>query len=617
MVYLLLILAAVCICAGPLISDEKRLFTYDLTYTLKLNRDDPTERRRIWDHAHFISSLQGIVNRDEPRLYLYFIGEETARIDRYWLRRLTEPGEWLSDHKIVEISDLDSLIERFKGEINGLVVYDENVPATSNVASTIAGVENLACVRFDSSPDSLYHHLTADLGLPVKVRLLNADGSSMFTGEGTIPGTDTPSTGSAKCDVYIWAKEKYLDSGKCNPTKMGYYIDAYWLQNPGGYIPNHTLSNHDYFISKKAFFFDLSAWDNELPIDDPNQPMGTDTRTFQAIMKSTWERTGGKEMIHIGGFTPWDKKYTDIAGGKNSGVPTEWRFVEVASCFNAYIDADALGIGCMANASVFCHYPLEDRYPQTLPTVEDLRAKGFITEDGKVEPKSYVTFYVGDYDSAAWLYQRIPTIWDDPARGSIPLGWAFNPNLADRFAPGMAYTRKTKSANDYFVAGDSGAGYVNPGHLEEPRKFSGLPSGIETWAKHCREYYRRWDLSVTGFIIDGYAPAMTEKMLDAYADFSPKGIVAQKIDPVGMHKEMPFIRMSDDLVHSAEVSAQVVLGRLGKESPEFFIFRNILWTPSKQKAMFDAIKASPEGANVELVDPYTLFLLIKQHKGGR
>ncbi|NIR00989.1 MAG: hypothetical protein GTN78_12440, partial [Gemmatimonadales bacterium] len=88
---------------------------------------------------------------------------------------------------------------------------------------------------------------TAELGLPVKVRLVNPDGSSMFAGRGTIPDSSTPSTGSAKCDAYLWAKEKYLDSGKCNPAKMGYYIDAYWLRKPDGYIPNHTLSNHDYF----------------------------------------------------------------------------------------------------------------------------------------------------------------------------------------------------------------------------------------------------------------------------------------------------------------------------------------------------------------------------------
>ena len=186
------------------------LYTYDLTYTLRLDRSDPKERRRIWDHAHFVSSVQGIVNREQPRLYVYFIGGEEGTIDRYWLARLQEPGEWLAEHRLEEIPDLDALVRTFRSEINGLVVYDESVPATSNVASTIAGVENLACARFDPDADSLCHRLTAELRLPVKARLINPDGTSMFTGRGTIPDSSTPSTGSAKCDAYLWAKEKYL-----------------------------------------------------------------------------------------------------------------------------------------------------------------------------------------------------------------------------------------------------------------------------------------------------------------------------------------------------------------------------------------------------------------------
>ncbi len=180
----------------------------------------------------------------------------------------------------------------------------------------------------------------------------------------------------------------------------------------------------------------------------------------------------------------------------------------------------------------------------------------------------------------------------------------------------MAYTRKTKSENDFFVAGDSGAGYVNPGHLQEPRRFSGLPSGVKTWTEHCARYYRQWGLSVTGFIIDGYAPPMSNEVMDAYATFSPDGIVAQKIDRWGVHKGMPFLRMDLGLGGTPEQSAEVALGRISDQKPEFFIFRTILWSPSAHKQLFDALKASPKGEHIEIVDPYTLFLLIKQHAGN-
>ncbi|MHB0999725.1 MAG: GxGYxYP domain-containing protein [Armatimonadota bacterium] len=603
--------------ADAAIKTEKVLHTFDMTYTLKLNREDPNECRKIWDDTHFVTSIQGIVNRKSPNLYVYLVGGDNARSDHYWLDKLQKPDEYLAAYKLKPIKDLNALVKIFRTSIKGLVVYDENVPSTSNVASTVAGVNDFACVRFDKNPGSLFQWLTTDPKgpkIPVKTWLVNKDGTSVFTGKGIIPGTTLQSTGSPKCDAYMWAKVKMLDTGRCNPTKIGNYIDAYWLKQSGGYVPTHTLTNHDYFIAKKGFFFDLSMWDDEVPVDDKSQPIGTDYKTMSAILLSAYQQTNGKSMIHVGGFLPWDKKYTNYgpAGGSHEPVPGEWRYAEILSCYNAYMDADALGYCGMANASVFQHYPLKKVYEQKLPTLEDLKAKGFITADGKVAPKTFITFYVGDYDSAAWLYNALPDIWDDPARGSVPLGWAFNPNLAERFAPGMALTRETKTTNDYFVAGDCGAGYLNPSYLVEPRRWSGLPSGLDTWTEHCKKWYKQWDLSLTGFIIDGNTPPMPDEVKDAYTTFSGAGFIGQKIPRTGMHKDMPFIRMEWD-IYNAERDSQMIIEKSCKEAPEFFAYRNILWKPSSQKVVVDNVKASPKGANIEFVDPYSLMLLIKQY----
>lgn len=599
--------------------NAKTLYRFDLTYTLKLNRDNPEDCRTIWDHAHFVSSLQGLVNREEPRLYLFFVGGTEAKSDHFWMAKFQEPGEWLADYRLQEIPDMAALVEQFPGSIEGLVVYDGAVASTSNVASTIAGVENLACVRYDEAPSSLYTWLTSDDNgpkLPVKVRLLNDDGASMFTGEGTIPGSDTPSTGSAKCDAYIWAKEQYLDTGKCNPVKMAYYLDSYWIDHPGGYVPNHTVSNHDYFIANRGFFFDLAPYDDETPIDDPNQPVGADTRTMQAILRSAWERVEGKSMIHAGGFVPWDKKYTSEAGGGHGPVDAEWRYAEILSCFNAYMDADAIGYCSMANASVFQHFQLAEKYPQTLPTVDDLKAKGLILPDGRIADKNYITLYIGDYDAAAWLYNAMPHIWEDSTRGEFPIAWGFNPNLSERFAAGMDYFRRSATQNDMFIAGDCGAGYVNPGHLVEPRRFSGLPSGLQTWTEHCRWWYEKFDLSLTGFIIDGFAPEMTEEARDAYTAFSPDGMIYQHSDLAGLYKgEFPYVKMTWD-VYDPKDGAEIMLRNLTQNRPEFFSYRTILWTPTNLKKMMDLVKADRKARDVEFVDPHSMMLLVKQHFGG-
>lgn len=607
-----LIQLADCATAEP---SSSRIHTIDMTYTLHLNPEDLSQRRQIWDDAHVMAALQGLVNRETAELYQFFVGDQTGTLDHYWLDWMSEKNNWLGHRKQIKSHSIRSMVMRYRHLVKGLVVYDENVPATSNVASTAAGVEDLLPVRYDSSLDSLYNWLTLDPDGPmfeVGVWLVHPDGSPLFTGSGLIPGSATSSTNSSKCDAYIWAKERYLDTGRCNPTKMGFYIDAYWLQKPFGYIPNHTLSNHDYFIAHRGFFWDLSPWAQEKPIDDPTQPFGTDQTTLKAILHSAWMQTHGKRMIHIGGFIPWDKKYTDLAGGEHGGVATEWQMAYIISSYNAYLDADALGLGAMANASFFQHYPLNKSYTQVLPSEQQLHQK-YSEGIHNVTETSFVTFYVGDYDSAAWLYQKLPSIWNDTARGSIPLGWAFNPNLSERFAPGMVYVRETKTPNDHFISGDSGAGYINPGALQEPRKFSGLPSGIDTWRRHCQKYYHLWDIELTGFIIDGDAPAMDSAVKDAYASFSPRGIVAQKIPQHGMWKSMPFIRMTSDIGGSPEDVAKLIISQTSKSGLQFRIYRSVLQTPSWHKRVIDLLKASEHGDRIEVLDPYSLMLLLQQN----
>jgi len=608
--------------ASGIAEQQPALYVYDAARYPTAHLGNPEEVRKAWDECHFLFSLQGVVNRHRPRLFVRYVNlnvrGKTINLDDYWLEKLRQPGEMLADYRLEPVESIEELVRLFRLLFRGVVCYDPNVPATSNVASTIAGVEDLPCLRYDPSPGSLYDRLVnRGPRLRVIVWLCQRDGSSLFTGRDVIPGTSIPSTGSAKCDAYIWAKEEYLDTGKCNPTKLAYYIDSYWLRNPaaGGSIANNTLSNHDYFISQRGFFFDLSPWDDEAPIDSPNQPPDADQKTLQAILLSAWKATGGKKMVHIGGFVPWAWKYTRHAGGKHDDVPTEWRFAQIASAYNAYLDADALDKSALVNASVYQHMKLDDRYAQRKPTLHDLMAKGLIDQRGKVAPKRYVCFYVGDYDSAAWLYQMMPTVWDDPARGTIPLGWAFNPNLADRMPLAMVCTRKTKSANDFFVAGDSGAGYVNPGMLQSPREFSRLPDGIDIWQKHCQRYYLQWDITVTGFVIDGYAPALSAENLRAYSTFSPDGIAAQKVPDVGMHDNMPIKRMDlDVLPDDAKQAAARILSFVKGEPPQFLYFRSILQTPTWHKTVFAELSSARD--DFFLLDPYSFFLLLRldQHE---
>lgn len=54
---------------------------------------------------------------------------------------------------------MEEVFTAYASYINGVVVYDGHVPSTSNVASSVAGIENLVAIRYDVTPGSLYSRL--------------------------------------------------------------------------------------------------------------------------------------------------------------------------------------------------------------------------------------------------------------------------------------------------------------------------------------------------------------------------------------------------------------------------------------------------------------------------
>lgn len=587
---------------------------FDARPLRNLDLRQPENAAAVWDTLHALAALQGIVNRTEPRFYLRYCAEFGVQTDQFWLDWLRGEDGWLRGTELVPVASLEAAVSVFRNQIKGLAVYDPAVPATACLASTAAGCDDLLPVRFSMDTNSVFTLLTRRLGLPVGLWLVNPDGTSKFTGRGMLPDSDEPSSGSAKVDAYRWAVRHFLESGKCDPKFAAYYLDAFWLQRPKNGPPDlHTLSNHDYFIARRAFFFDLSPWADEPPVDDPKQAPGLDQQTMRQILRTLYERAAGS-IIKIGGFPPWPYKYTthDHAG-KHDGVPTEWEFTRLISQFNAYHEADAAGLGAMANASFFAHYPLQSRYPQPnrKPTRQDWQAAGWVGADGKVAAKLFVGHYVGDYDAPAWLYKAVPAFFNDPQRGRVPLGWAFDPNLADRAPQALAYAYRHATTNDFFIAGDSGAGYLNPRGLTV-RPDSNLPSGLEAWTEHNLRYFRQWDMTITGFVLDGASGASTEREFAAYRRFSPDGGGTHFENGPRLISGVPTCPERDLPAAPAEAAAFIVehAGHL-KSAAGFLWARSILKSPAWYAQVAQIIQEKHPEAPVVFVDPYTFFGLIR------
>lgn len=588
---------------------QEPIIYIDMRYTLRADYRDSVAVVGVWDDLHTISALQGIVNRDKPRLYIEYIETNGRSIDAYWWNRYRSEGEWLYGRDTLRLQSVEEAVRYFQPLLKGVVAYDSNVASTSNVASSVAGVENLLPLRWDASPQSLYQRLISGKdAIEVQLWLVNTDGSSLFTGKGKIPGTDRISSGSQKCDPYLWLLERYMKTGRMDGRFAGYYQDQLWRKKPLAAPTNHhTLTNHDFFISRKGFFFDLSPWPDEAT-DEADQPTGTDYRTLCEMLKQAHTLRHGASPCYIGGFPEWAYKYTKRTGGKHADVDTEWQFAELISRYMAFKDADAIGYGALANASFWQHFPLKKRYPQPWTSKKKLKQAHYLNNDATVDTtRNYVIIYVGDYDASSWVSQRTPDLWDNPHRGELPMMWCISPVLAERVPHVLHNFRVSASPNDYFAAADNGAGYLMPGVAEK----EGAPEDIDTWRRHCKKYYRKWGLSVTGFIIDGNGPAMGKKSLDAYRDFSRNGIVPQKCNLIDNYRGMPVLRSDYDLVsNNPKEAAQVLVERMHlRKDIHFHWFRTILKSPEWYVSMIEEAKRLDP--TIQLVDMPTFFELMK------
>lgn len=107
---------------GPL---PEHLVVYDCSH-------DSDEVRRL------VAALQGLVNRRSPRIYL-LNPTNPPGYDEVWLRYMQEKGYTGAEERVAAWQEL---LFRFRDEIEGIIVYDENPPGAVNAAFMLAGLRN-------------------------------------------------------------------------------------------------------------------------------------------------------------------------------------------------------------------------------------------------------------------------------------------------------------------------------------------------------------------------------------------------------------------------------------------------------------------------------------------
>ena len=558
---------------GQVAADSKPVGTGKVLNTYTLSQ----EGKESYDEALAVASIQGIINRSSPDLYV--LSRKNAR-PQYWLDLLSKEGRWLEGWKQLPVTNINVLIQLGGDRIKGVVIWDPAVPATVNVATMLAGVLDAVAL----SPELAGRYLP-QWKLPVLKDL-----RGMFTGA---------ETGSKKNDAYRWAIREYLAKGLCSSRLVCLFEDSFSSREPGatGYVVTR-----DWAVKNRAFVYDLSPWGDEKPFDDPDQRLGLDLETYQMMLAEIYRQSAGRHMTEINGFFNF-LKYSNVHGhsGKHDPVTTEWESVWLMSPYNCY--QNTITSDCF-NQSLHSQAP---RRPLTQKRVAKPIA---------IENKIYICILMADYDSSTTIYDFLPNHWHNAERGKLPLAWGINPNLLDSYPDLIEYFYSTMTPADTFTADASAAGYMNPSRVKKEH--------LPMFTQHNQRYFREAGMTIAPMVLDWEEPSPEVK--DAFQQFAPDGYATivwdlhgtgGKPPPPQVWKGMPVTELITDACNfaNAEQTAAVIsqsIKNRGNKQPGFYFFR-IVWTnPANIIVTLDALRKLRPDLNIEVLDPHTFFALFKK-----
>jgi len=545
----------------------------------------PGGNAESYDESVAVATLQGIINRNAPSLYV--VSRKNMR-PQYWLDILSKDGRWLSGRERQNIEDLDTLVFLAGKRLKGAVIWDPAVPATVNVATTIAGVEDAVVL----SPEFADKYLEK-WHLPVIKDL-----RGMFTGA---------ETGSKKNDAYRWAIREYLITGKCSSSRVFLSEDSALTRERGD---NGYAIPRDWAVKNRSFVFDLSPWGDEAPGDEPDQKIGLDFETYKMILTELKRQADGRHMTELVGFFAFGKySKTPYHKSKHEPVMTEMESVWNISPYNIYkssISSD------LYNQSFHSQAPRHQ-----------LKQIAGPAHNVPLEKKTYICVGMGDYDSATLLYDYLPRYWDNADRGKIPLAWGINPNLLETYPDVIDYFYSTATGNDTFVSDANAAGYITPTRVAE--------ESLPLFTEHNKKFFKEADMTISPMVIDFDQP--TPVLKDAFREFAPDGYGAIVWDvhnnggrPPIPHvwKGMPLINVINDLSlpffndifigpeKAADLFSNTIKDR-GSNQPGFYLYRIGWVSPQNVRESIESLRAKHPELNIEIVDPRTFFKLYKEY----
>ena len=348
------------------------------------------------------TTCAGIINRPQPRVYQVF-GDD----DEYWLQQAIGRGQahapTISLTRATSSGNdvLFELLDSYKGDIQGLIVYDPACIDSINVGTTLAGLRSGILV----SP-ALAQTLQERYQFPLIQDLRTFHWRS-------------------RTQAYLWAQQQLLP--ECTSRLIA------------GMNPRINNGLRSFLVATGTFVYWL---DSRGYFPDGHAGLLSERALMGQILQAC-----APNSLHLGWVIDEFSGISLLSRFALSVLPSDF--------FNN------LEVWTAIKPSVAVHN-VADRAPVQ---AEPLPAMVSSSHDSSTSKGDiFISFTLSDGDNIQYCQHKLLELWNGPVRGTIPLGWTLSPLLLQA-APAMgAYYQETATANDELMAGPSGAGYMYPAH---------------------------------------------------------------------------------------------------------------------------------------------------------
>lgn len=190
-----------------------------------------------------------------------------------------------------------------------------------------------------------------------------------------------------------------------------------------GMDPNIALGVRPFLVATRAFLY----WLDPLGLlPDPRAGMLSERVLMQQIIKSYAPNTAA----HLGWF---------IQEGAGVSITSSAAMPVFATDYSSNLEV-------WGSAS--------DLQPALPTPQQDVPA----LDPGKI----YISFTMSEGDNLQYIQERMLRLWQDPNRGTLPIGWPISAALLEAAPALLDYYVRSATFADEFLAGPSGVGYMYP-----------------------------------------------------------------------------------------------------------------------------------------------------------